>query len=148
MEPFEITVDEGVAATLSKALQLAGFFPEFTAAEAAKVFPRSALWFYPDRRVIIAQGEAGRDLFVVVSGSVTVSKTVGESGGEIATLGAGQLFGEIALVQGGQRRASVVARGDCQVFHLVFEDLSYLLNNHKELAEHLKALAYRRLFDK
>jgi CRP-like cAMP-binding protein len=53
------------------------------------------------------QGEAGNTMYVVVQGEVGVVV----DGKEVAVLGEGEHFGEIALVDNQPRSASVVARG-------------------------------------
>ena len=61
--------------------------------------------------VVIREGEAGIDAYVVIDGRLEV-QIEGKSGPlPIAVLGAGDLFGEVAIVAGAERRtATVVAR--------------------------------------
>ncbi|MBI5622690.1 MAG: cyclic nucleotide-binding domain-containing protein [Elusimicrobia bacterium] len=145
MEPFKITVDDEAAGTLGRALRLEGFFPEFTALHAAKVFPHSALWFFPKDHRLIEQGDPGEDVFIICAGSVTITKTFGDAGAELAILMAGELFGEIALLKKGARTASVTAAEDSRIFRLVEQDMAYLLKENASLAQHLRALAEERL---
>jgi CRP-like cAMP-binding protein len=61
-------------------------------------------------QVIIEQGEVGQALYVLVSGSVEVRRE--RPGGEpvvLDTLGAGQFFGEMALLDDAPRSASIIA---------------------------------------
>jgi CRP/FNR family transcriptional regulator, cyclic AMP receptor protein len=64
--------------------------------------------------VLTLQGEAGHEFFVIVEGFATAFR----EGLALATLGRGQFFGEIALLDGGQRTASVIADTNMRV--LVF----------------------------
>jgi CRP-like cAMP-binding protein len=53
-------------------------------------------------RELMRQGEHGRDFFVIVDGAVRIDK----DGTAIRTLGRGDFFGEIALIDGGTRTAT------------------------------------------
>ncbi len=71
---------------------------------------------YGPGEVIIREGESGNELFVVERGSVEVLVT--REGGvptQVATLQAGQFFGEAALLRAEQRSATVVAKSECQL---------------------------------
>jgi CRP-like cAMP-binding protein len=56
-------------------------------------------------RVLCREGEPGLDFFVVEDGRFTVTV----KGREISTLGPGDFFGELALLDGGHRTAGVAA---------------------------------------
>jgi cAMP-dependent protein kinase regulator len=62
----------------------------------------------------VEQGEPGDAFYVVGSGQVTVLA----DGQEVAVLGPGQHFGEVALLEDVPRTASVVARTPVRVFRL------------------------------
>jgi CRP-like cAMP-binding protein len=63
---------------------------------------------FSDGERIVCEGEGGVGFFFVESGTVAVSK--GER--EVVRLGPGDHFGEIALLAGGDRTATVAAEGD------------------------------------
>lgn len=65
-----------------------------------------------DGTTIIDQGQMGREAFVIMSGSVTVRR----AGRKITTLGAGDVVGELSLLDHGPRTASAVCDGDCELF--------------------------------
>ncbi len=73
----------------------------------------------PAGTVIVRQSEPGDALYLIVSGEAEVRVT-GASGHavSVATLGAGEYFGEIALVTGGERIADVVALSPMTVARL------------------------------
>jgi CRP/FNR family cyclic AMP-dependent transcriptional regulator len=64
--------------------------------------------------VIAAEGEGGRTFFVIEDGEATVS--VG--GRDVGTLGPGDAFGEIALIDRDPRSASVTAATDMTAYML------------------------------
>lgn len=60
---------------------------------------------------IFAKGDAGDRMYVITAGSVSVE----DEGGEIETLGPGDLLGELALIDAAPRTASAVARTECSL---------------------------------
>lgn len=91
---------------------------------------------------IFAQGERGDQMFVITAGQVDV-----EIDGElIATLGAGELLGEMALIDAGPRSASAIARSQCTLspidrarfMFLVQETPYFALQVMHSLAERLR----------
>ena len=59
--------------------------------------------------VICREGEAGDDFFVITRGTVTVSGDDFGTSKTLATLGAGQFFGELTALSGQPRQATVTA---------------------------------------
>ena len=71
-------------------------------------------------KVLIREGERGREFFVLVSGEVEVRR----KGRKIATLGPGSFFGEMALLSKAPRAATVTAVTPIDV--LVISDRAFL----------------------
>lgn len=132
------------ATVVARVLRLDSFFPEFTGELCSKIFPRSGVAVYEADEFVIEQGESGRDLFVLLDGSVSVTISMGSAGAEVATLGAEALIGEVALLRDGFRTASARAIVVTRAFRLMFEDMGYILKNNPELAAHLQGLAQQR----
>jgi CRP-like cAMP-binding protein len=63
---------------------------------------------------ILREGESGELFYLIESGQVDVI----QGGKLVATLGAGQYFGEIALLHDVPRVATCVARGDAELYEL------------------------------
>lgn len=139
---------ESLAAELFKALKLDGFFPSLDADQVEKLFPRSGLFTYPKETAIIKQDTEAKALFFIHEGCVQVLRWEGLQSEKVATLKKGELFGEIGLVKGGKRTASVIAAEDSLVYRLAREDMDYLLKNNKALGQHLTQLAAARLSSK
>src|SRR5262245_16783973 len=71
-------------------------------------------------KVLITEGERGREFFVIVSGQVEVRR----NGRKVATLGPGSFVGEIALLAKMPRTATVTAVTDLDV--LVITDRAFM----------------------
>ncbi len=95
-------------------------------------------------KVLCREGETAREFFVIVEGDVSVTK----DGREIATLSAGDFFGEIALLEHSNRTATVMARTPLRFFVLTSQAFWGLLDNQPEVERTvLRALAKRVLAD-
>lgn len=143
--PARAVPSDPEAAVVARALRLETFFPEFTGEQCSKIFPRSGVCDYAADEFLIEQGESGRDLFVLLAGTVSVTISMGSAGAEVATLGEEALLGEVALLRDGTRTASARAIVPTRAFRLMFEDMGYILQNNPELAVHLQGLAQQRM---
>lgn len=86
-------------------------------------------------RLLVDQGDIGREAFVILDGKATVKR----NGKKIATLGPGDHFGELALLDHGPRTASVIAETDLTVFVLTARKFSGVLDEIPALARKLMA---------
>lgn len=64
---------------------------------------------YAASEVIFEEGSTGRELFVVLDGKVDIVKNSGADRTIIVTLGKGEFFGEMAVIDGSSRSASAIA---------------------------------------
>ncbi len=65
-------------------------------------------------QTILAEGEPGDTAFLIVAGSVEVSVGHGPTARTVETLGTGDVFGEMSLIDPGPRSATVRALGDTE----------------------------------
>ena len=94
---------------------------------------------------IINEGEEGYDIFVVRSGSMVVEKQIGGKPVFLSYLPAGSYVGEMALVDGGRRSATVQAAIRSEVVRLDGDRFRALLKRKPELEEKLRTdMADRR----
>jgi serine/threonine protein phosphatase PrpC len=85
------------------------------------------------KQTVIREGDEGEDLFIVLKGSVRVHK--GET--DIVTLGAGDHFGEMALIDKAPRSASVSAAEPSQLLRIGRSDFFGVIRNEPRLATKL-----------
>jgi CRP-like cAMP-binding protein len=64
---------------------------------------------YDASDVIFEEGSTGRELFVVLDGKIDIVKNSGTDKTVIVTLGKGEFFGEMAVIDGSSRSATAVA---------------------------------------
>lgn len=95
---------------------------------------------------ILIQRDPGESCFLIVSGEVKVS-LFGEDGKEIilAKLGEGEVFGEMALLSGSPRSATVIAMQDTTLLVLEREEFNKLLMRQPKLALKILAVMADRL---
>jgi len=85
---------------------------------------------YLQNDYIINEGEQGNSLYLIDRGVVRISRK--EEGGEkdLATLMAGDFFGEIALLHEVKRTASCRAVTPCSVYELSRDDFNYIIKTY------------------
>ncbi|WP_375411904.1 Crp/Fnr family transcriptional regulator [uncultured Bradyrhizobium sp.] len=66
---------------------------------------------------IFSKGDTGNSLYAVISGTVKISSSSAEGRSAILNLiGAGEVFGEVALLDGLERTTDAIANSDCEIF--------------------------------
>ena len=87
---------------------------------------------------VIMEGSGGAAFFIIDSGEATVSS----KGVDLATLGPGEYFGEVALIDGGPRSATVTAATDLVCYGLTFWEFRPLVERNGTIGwKLLQALA-------
>jgi len=101
---------------------------------------------YPAGRVIFAKGSPGRSMMAILKGNVRIS-TPSPAGPDIVLtlLPAGQVFGEIALLDGEDRTADATAITDCELLVLDHREFVPFLERRADLCILLLKLLCQRL---
>jgi CRP-like cAMP-binding protein len=85
--------------------------------------------------VVFREGEVGDKLYLILEGKIRISREVSGMGEEaLAVLGAGQAFGEMALIDEFPRSADARVHDRCRLLVLTKEQLEDLLLLEKDLA--------------
>jgi small-conductance mechanosensitive channel len=96
---------------------------------------------YGDGETVVREGAQGASMFVVCRGVVAV--TIG-SGKEVARIESGGFFGEMSLLTGEPRTATVSAHGDCQVLEIAGDVFKKYVAEHPAVIDDLAAAAATR----
>jgi CRP-like cAMP-binding protein len=110
-------------------------FRELDDDELAQVLMVGLTKRYSAGAVILVDGGAGGQLFVIHQGQVRISKMVPGVGEEALTiLGPGDFFGEVEFFDGSPASAHAIAHGECEVFSIPHREMDVLMRSHPALA--------------
>ncbi len=98
---------------------------------------------FADGDLLFEQGSMPDDLFVIEEGSVVVSR----DGRPVATVGPGEVVGEMALLKLERRWATVAAAGHVRAVALGADDLASMSQQMPELADRLRETMLRREYE-
>jgi CRP-like cAMP-binding protein len=127
------------------ALSRIGLFRELSEVERAEL--AAGLTYAPFARgeTLTRAGADAHHLYVICSGTVSVRAPAGDGEHEIAQLNAGEFFGEMSLLTGAPRSATIVALSEVECYRLDAEAFRSLLERRADLAQTVaSALAERR----
>ncbi len=96
---------------------------------------------YQTGETIITQGEHGERLYLIVNGTVTVL----QNGECVATLSDTHFFGEMSILDGEPRSASVKAITDCLLLSISKDDFYTILSRYPEVSLHIIRTLTQRL---
>ncbi len=95
--------------------------------------------------VVIRQDDEPDDLFAILTGIAEVHTGAGADDHVVATLGEGDYFGEIGLLEKRPRTATVIAVGDTQLYRIPGEDFLRIVNEGPRLSPTLVSVVANRL---
>jgi len=127
-------------------LAKAAVFKDIPAAELEPILGQIRLRDYRDEDVIFSRGDAADCAFVIDAGLVQVG-TVGENGKRVTVeiFKAGEMFGEVAVIDGNPRSADAAARGSARLAVISAATFRALLYRSPVFAVNLLRLAVARL---
>ncbi len=93
---------------------------------------------FPSGTCIVRQGEPPNHFYVIKSGRLQVFRETADGiRTDLTELGPGDYFGEVALVTGQPRTASVEAVEDSYLFQISKQEFDFVLDNNPQLARHI-----------
>jgi small-conductance mechanosensitive channel/CRP-like cAMP-binding protein len=127
---------EPVAADALASVRL---FAELTDAERSKLLSVVRPVLYSAGEAVVRQGQPGGSLFVVVRGEASVR--LAGTDGDVARLRPGDVFGEMSMLTGEPRTATVAAVTDCQLLELSSEDFRRVVVGNPSVLDRVAAVA-------
>ena len=148
-ERYELTgvTDEEPSTTNQdlKELQASTLFSSFEREALVEIIASTELRSFCQGDIIVTEGEVGSSLFLVVGGAVKVF-TRTEDGGNmpLAELGPGDFFGEVSLLTGRPRTATITAGTEVTAIELDRASLDRIAEGHPEVRKVLEDFCERR----
>ncbi|MFA5190646.1 MAG: mechanosensitive ion channel family protein [Verrucomicrobiia bacterium] len=135
------SIDQRRRADAERALRGKELFKPLDDNQIAALAGRGRLVRFGQGEIVISKGEAGDSLFLIVSGQASV-KLAKEGGGEVVagTLKTGDTFGEMSLLTGAPRNATVVAESDLRLLEIGKDALGPVLQENPTVVEALSRL--------
>lgn len=121
------------------------FFSAFPRQALTELLGSTSVRSYSAGDAIVREGEYGDSLYLIVEGQVVVEGT--DPRGQkvtLATLGPGDFFGEVAVLTGKPRTATVVAHGAVTVIEISREVLAEICERHPEVSAVLEKFYQER----
>jgi CRP/FNR family transcriptional regulator, cyclic AMP receptor protein len=116
-------------------------FKELSKSELRSVLRSSRSVEFPPGQTIITEGEKGKGFYVLTRGTATVSV----DGKEIVSLGPGAYFGEMAVLDGGPRTATIKAGSPVGTLELTNAALLHVIAKEPAVAHSISTELRRRL---
>jgi CRP-like cAMP-binding protein len=96
--------------------------------------------------MLFSEGEPGDELYIIQRGSVKIAKIVDNSEVLLAVLKAGDIFGEMALLEAKPRAASAVAYEDCMVLAVNRVNFERMITTQPQIIARLTTLLSERIW--
>ena len=98
-----------------------------------------------DGEVLVEQGDAADNVYFVESGRMSASKATPQGDVVVGMVEAGHVIGEVTVVAGGLRTATLRANGPVEVLEIERVDFEDWLNSYPEMADRVSEEARERV---
>jgi CRP-like cAMP-binding protein len=145
--PIRVEIQQEAAAGIgpaaaADALRSVEIFAPLTDRQRADLASASRHALYAAGEKIVREGDTGSSMFVINRGDATVM--LAGTDGEVARLGPGDFFGEMSLLTGEPRSATVSAATDCELVELGVDGFRRVVLADPALVERVAAAVVRR----
>lgn len=138
----EVPIGEKDYLWLEKGLAGLGFFAKLDLKVLSGILPCIRLASFPKGRAVVSEGERGHCFYLIYKGGVEVRKVGWDK--PVARLGAGQFFGEMALLFNEPRSATVRTTKPTLCFRLHSADFNTILRKNPSMASRIRRIAAAR----
>ncbi len=119
--------------SLRKLLRKVVYFENFSDLELLDLIEQGFRQVLSTNHIVFRENDPGNSFYIILSGSVDILSE--KAGKHLATLESGDFFGELSLLLGIPRSATVKTKEDTVLFVVNQTGLRRLLRNHQELSE-------------
>ncbi|MEN8165012.1 MAG: cyclic nucleotide-binding domain-containing protein [Acidobacteriota bacterium] len=148
---FDIVIEsDGGAAAKSASrttsiFQGSPLFQDMTPAEVMALVEGLQLRTFEPGEIVVTEGEAGRSMFLLASGIVRVYVRNDQgANNEVRSIDQGDFFGEISLLTGSHRTATITAATACDLLELNRDDLVSIAQEFPQVLTIIEAFCTRR----
>jgi len=130
---------------LVSSLRTSPLFSSLSGAELLAVIRGLELQTFEPGEIVVSEAEPGSSLFLIAGGRVRVYvRNVSGRSAQLRTLEAGDFFGEISLVTGHRRSATITAATPCELLELDRQTLDQIAAHHPDVPETVRRFCERR----
>ncbi len=129
------------------ALDMVEIFAPMTDEEKRSLAPRIRHAIFAPGETITRQGQEAHWLYVLTRGTCDVLRSDGRQEHKVTTFTAPQFFGEMGVMTGARRDATVVAKTEVECFRIEKEDFHSILRGRPEIAEEMSRILAARELD-
>lgn len=101
---------------------------------------------YPRGSMVFSEAQNGPDMFIIKSGSIKISKVVDGTEVTLAMLKAGDMFGEMALLERKPRSANAIATEDCVLMAINMQNFNQMVSTQAQMVDRLTNTLSERLW--
>ncbi|MEK6602957.1 MAG: mechanosensitive ion channel family protein, partial [Nitrospirota bacterium] len=142
--PDETSLQASKRERILKALRRIEFLSVLGPEELDVVAGEAKIQIYLPGEVVVRQGDVGTEFFFILEGDAEVRRGEGETGATVAALNSVQFFGEMALLTGEPRSATIVAKTRLEVLVISKEALARPIMINPVLAERIGGILAER----
>ncbi|HJZ13274.1 MAG TPA: cyclic nucleotide-binding domain-containing protein [Acidobacteriota bacterium] len=122
-------------------------FKDLARDEFQQIVKRLALRHYDEDTIVVKEGDPGDSLFIIVRGEVRVlTKDANQKEVLLANLGEGEFFGEVALLTGKPRTATIITNTGSELLELTRADYESIINKHPHVKKVVEDFHMQRAY--
>ncbi|MDR2194379.1 MAG: cyclic nucleotide-binding domain-containing protein [Treponema sp.] len=108
--------------------------------------PNELIRIYPKNTMLFCENEPGDELFIIQKGSIKITKIIENKEVLLAVLKAGDIFGEMALLESKPRSASAIAYDECAVIAVNRANFQKMVVSQPQMIARLTTLLAERIW--
>ncbi len=97
--------------------------------------------------IIFCEYELGNTFYLILNGTVRITKIVGSTEKTLDTMGSGDVFGEMAILEQQPRSATVIAENEVKALEFNRENFETILQSNIQMALKLLKIFCKRIYD-